>query len=75
MVANLERGTIDFVVTDAERKDKYASLDRITDAPEWCDVCTSEIKVQCFKGTGACSTNCEKYRKGEKPVEHPKGAA
>ena len=27
-----------------------------------CEICKNDIRVQCFKGTGVCSTNCEKAR-------------
>lgn len=64
------------VITEEQRRAKYASLDRITDEPDYCAVCMTEIKTQCFKGTGICSTNCEKEVKGEPTVEErPKGAA
>ncbi len=34
-----------------------------------CEVCLKKIKVQIFKGTGVCSTECEKKRKGEVETE------
>lgn len=63
------------IQTDDERKNKYASLDRITDEPDYCAVCMGEIKVQCFKGTGICSTNCEKDAQGYMPVEEARVSA
>lgn len=57
------------VSTQAEVRSKYATLDRITEESEHCQVCDTEIKTMSFKGTGLCSTNCLKAHTGEKPVE------
>ncbi len=37
-----------------------------TKVTEVCRVCGSDVEVMCFRGTGICSTNCEKFEKGEK---------
>lgn len=29
---------------------------------EICDICSKEVMVICFKGTGVCSENCRKGR-------------
>lgn len=57
------------VLTEEQRRAKYASLDRIADVIDLCAVCMGEIRVQVFKGTGICSTNCYKEANGEKSVE------
>lgn len=65
------------VPTDEERKNKYASLDRITEEPEFCErgTCRQRIHTMSFKGTGVCGERCRKVRDGEATVtERPKGA-
>ena len=66
------------IPTDEERKNKYTSLDRITEEPEFCIICKQKIEVMSFKGTAVCSTNCTKVYSGESIEQkdnHPKGAA
>lgn len=68
------------VSTEDERRAKYASLDRITGMREFCTrgTCRKEIKMQIFKGTGFCGTNCYKVAHGqsiEPNDSHPKGTA
>lgn len=63
------------IPTDLERRVKYATLDRITEEPEYCGVCTAEIKTMSFKGTGVCGDRCRKARAGIPLVtDRPKGA-
>lgn len=57
------------VQTDLERRVKYASLDRITEEPEFCAICTQKIETMSFKGTGVCGERCRKTRAQEPLTE------
>lgn len=39
---------------------KYDTLDRITEEPEHCKICGTEILTMTWKGTGVCGDNHRK---------------
>lgn len=46
---------------------KYDTLDKVTEVPEYCAVCKNEIKTMTYRGTGVCGINCNKVMHPEQP--------
>lgn len=55
----------------ARKKNKYETLERITEVPEYCTNpdCEKQIKTMAYRGRGVCGINCEKimHPEPEKP--------